>query len=145
MSKGQDNQDPKIEGSAGSEREPKKLHRRELLRIGAIAAGAAVPVVMTLAPRRARAEGSWQCAPGNQGAQGSWCQGSSTGKKPSWGGDNWRQTARDQKGNGAYDARQNNGGFVFPGSHEWRLRREAEATQRRRERGEFSRFGSNDE
>lgn len=100
------------------EKNPKALHRRELLKLGA-AAGLAIPAVLSLAPKEARAEGSWKS--GNQNA--------------------WRADTREafeMKGSMHKDANQ---GFVFPGSYEWREKKRAEEERRRKMRGEFGRFG----
>jgi hypothetical protein len=101
------------------EKKPKFLRRRELLKLGA-AAGMAIPVVLSLAPQEARAEGSWKKSSKND----------------------WRNDTReafDMKGMAQKDANQ---GFVFPGSYEWREKKRSEEERRRKMRGEFSRFGS---
>jgi hypothetical protein len=120
---------------------PERWGRREVLKLGAIGIGAGVPVVMTLLPKEARAEGSWQCLPGEQaGAQGSWqCRGGAKGS-------DWRSRARDEENRDMFRAeRDKRSEWTFPGGHEWRMRRLEEAEQRRRENGEFDRFGSDDD
>ena len=102
------------------EKNPKVLRRRELLKLGA-AAGVAIPVVLSLAPNEARAEGSWKSAKGD-----------------------WRAETREafeMKGMTKKDANQ---GFVFPGSYEWRERKRSEEERRRAMRGAFDRFGSSE-
>ena len=103
------------------EKNPKILRRRELLKIGA-AAGMAIPVVLSLAPQEARAEGSWRKSSKND----------------------WRSETREafeMKGMAHKDANQ---GFVFPGSYEWREKKRSEEERRRKMRGEFDRFGSSE-
>src|SRR6185503_8663308 len=98
-----------------NEKNTRRYGRRELLKLGA-AASLAVPVVMTLAPKEARAQGSW-----------------SNAKK-----DDWRANTRDSfemKGQASRDANQS---YVFPGSYQWREQRQQEEERRRRMRGEFN-------
>ena|SRR5688572_29611288 len=101
-------------------KKPKLMMRRELLKLGA-AAGLAVPVVMTLQPNEARAEGSWQ---------------GKNHKKEDWRADT--REAFDMKGQLHQDPNQT---FVFPGSYEWREKKREEEERRRKMRGEFGRFG----
>jgi hypothetical protein len=105
-------------------KKPKLMARRELLKLGA-KAGLAIPVVMSLAPEDARAQGSWK-------------GGSS--KKNDWRGDTREQF--EMRGSLARDPNQ---GFAFPGSYEWREKKREEEERRRAMRGEFSRFGSSGE
>jgi hypothetical protein len=103
------------------EKNPKTLRRREFLKFGA-AAGTAIPVVLSLAPREARAEGSWHANSRNE----------------------WRATTRESfemKGQMHKDPNQ---GFVFPGSYQWRERKREEEERRRQMRGDFDRFGSSE-
>jgi hypothetical protein len=110
-------------------------HRREVLKLGAIV-GTGLPVVLTLRPREARAAGSWHTLNPNQAqAQGSWHNGTP----------NDRVIDRHM---GNIDRRDrhnlNEPSFRVPGSYQWREQRDSEREQRKRLRGEFSRFGNGD-
>ena len=119
--------------------------RREVLRIGAIGLGAGVPMVMTLLPAQARAEGSWNCVPGDEAsAQGSWQCGNNGGQGIDQ--QSWQDRTRDEYGRDAYKLeRDQNPEWVFPGGHEWRMRRLEEQEERARQNGEFDRFGSDED
>lgn len=108
--------------------------RRDVLKLGAIA-GVSVPVILTLASKEARAAGSWRSLnPNDARAQGSWK-----------GGANDRVMDRHMNAIDAPDIERRSsatGGFQFPGSYQWREQRDADRAQRRRIRGEFSRFGN---
>lgn len=135
--------------------------RRELMKLGVIGASVGLPTVMTLVPRTARATGSWQ-SQGGSGAQGSWqcpsgqngassAQGSWQQCGPGGTGGTGMQRSRDfrtrmQEGMDQlrYEERAPTQ-QLFPGSHEWRMRRAAEEETKRRAQGELGRFGSDDD
>lgn len=100
--------------------------------------GLAAPMITTLTPSVARAEGSWSCG-GQPGAQGSW----SCATRPGWGGPGGERRLEARSSYAIDDERRQS--FVFPGTHEWRLRREQEAELRRQMRGELGKFGSSEE
>lgn len=104
-------------------KKPKVLARRELLKLGA-KAGLAIPLVLSLAPEDARAQGSWQQGSGGKGKA------------------DWRGQTREQFEMRGQLSRDPNQSFAFPGSYEWRERKREEEERRRVMRGEFSRFGS---
>ncbi|MCK6549346.1 hypothetical protein L6R52_26120 [Myxococcota bacterium] len=132
--------------------------RREVMKLGAIGASVGLPAIMTLVPRTARATGSWQ-SQGGSGAQGSWQCGQSgtAGAQGSWqqrcgsGNGTSMQRSRDfrtRMEEGMEQLRYEDKiptQQVFPGSHEWRMRRAAEEETKRRAQGELGRFGSDDD
>jgi hypothetical protein len=109
----------------GHEKTNKRLARRDVLKLGA-AAGLAVPTILTLAPKEARAEGSWS--------------GPTYDFSERYGARDWKSDINQRQN--LEDARGQQNRYTIPGTHEWREQRRREEERRRQMRGDFDRFGS---